>query len=288
VINGGPGDDVATGNEAPDHLNGGDGNDDLDGGSGGDEINGGFGNDIIHSDTGPDRIDAGPGDDQVYVNSGSAVTSVDCGEGNDTIFINPRDKPGGISNDQAIREGRIKNCETITPQAAEVDPTRGITWQGDGTKHGTDKNDKLLGQHGSGQLYGKAGDDILWADAAGGTTAQSRRAKDYVSGGPGKDTIYGGRGSNTLDGGDDDDYIQGNGSRNTISGGGGADQIRVTTNSVTKVDAGAGDDVITAVISNGHATIKCGPGKDTVLVSKFTGNRRRVTVAKDCEVRKKG
>jgi len=42
------------------------------------------------------------------------------------------------------------------------------------------------------------------------------------------------------------------------------------------------------VISNGHATIKCGPGKDTVLVSKFTGNRRRVSVAKDCEIRKKG
>ena len=54
------------------------------------------------------------------------------------------------------------------------------------------------------------------------------------------------------------------------------------------MDAGPGDDVITAVISAGHATIKCGAGRDTVVMSKFAGNRRRVSVAKDCEVRKKG
>jgi Ca2+-binding RTX toxin-like protein len=243
---------------------------------------------MIHSDTGPDRIDAGPGDDQVYVNSGSAVQSADCGEGTDTIYINPRDKAGGMSNQQALREGRIRGCENVVEQVPEADPTRGITWQGNGTKHGTDRNDKLLGGHGDNKLYGNGGDDILWADALGDATAGARRQKDFVSGASGIDTIYGGRGSNTLLGGDGDDYIQGNGRANSIFGGAGNDQIRVTTGSVTRVDAGPGDDVISAVISAGRATVKCGAGRDTVVVSKLRGNRRRTPVAADCEVRRKG
>ncbi len=55
-----------------------------------------------------------------------------------------------------------------------------------------------------------------------------------------------------------------------------------------KVDAGPGDDTITAIISHGSARVKCGAGDDTVTVSSFKGNRRRVTVGGDCEHVKKG
>ena len=34
--------------------------------------------------------------------------------------------------------------------------------------------------------------------------------------------------------------------------------------------------------------MKCGPGNDTVIVSRFKGNAKRVKVAKDCEKKKKG
>jgi hypothetical protein len=34
--------------------------------------------------------------------------------------------------------------------------------------------------------------------------------------------------------------------------------------------------------------VSCGPGEDTVIVSRFKGNRARVKVAADCENRKRG
>ena len=128
-------------------MAGGDGNDLLRGGSGGDDLSGGPGNDTIHSDTGPDRIDAGPGDDDVWVNSGSAVDTVDCGEGVDTIHINPEGAPGGRSNADALREGRIRGCENVIAAAVLADPSVGISWSGAGSKRGTDRNDKLNGNH---------------------------------------------------------------------------------------------------------------------------------------------
>jgi hypothetical protein len=34
--------------------------------------------------------------------------------------------------------------------------------------------------------------------------------------------------------------------------------------------------------------VRCGAGNDTVMVSRFKGNARRVKVGKDCEHKKKG
>jgi Ca2+-binding RTX toxin-like protein len=217
------------------------------------------------------------------------VQSADCGDGNDTIYINPYNRPGGVSNAQALRDGRIRRCETVIEQAPEADPTRGISWSGSGTKHGTDRNDKLLGGHESDRIYGLAGDDVLWADSrhdSGGSAA--KRQKDFVSGDAGDDTIYGGRGRNTLLGGDGNDFIQGNGVSTAVSGGNGNDNIRVTSGGTSKVDAGAGDDVVSAIIGRGSARIACGPGNDTVIVSRFKSNRKRTKVAGDCEHRQAG
>jgi Ca2+-binding RTX toxin-like protein len=283
---GGLGDDTLEGSEAPDNLFGGDGNDTLDGGSGGDEIHGGNGDDTISSDTGPDRIDAGPGDDVIHLNSDppSHVASIDCGDGYDTVYNSPA--PMGRTNRKLL--AKQPNCENVIDLAAERDPTRGVSWQGNGTKHGSERNDRLNGQHGSGKIYGNGGDDVIWGDAAhdsGG--ARALKQKDFLSGGAGDDTIYAGRGTTTALGGDGNDFMQGNGQRAVLSGGPGADTIRVAGKN-TSADGGEGDDTITAIIASGRGSVKCGPGNDTVLVSRFAGNRKRVSVAADCEKKVKG
>ncbi len=86
-------------------------------------------------------------------------------------------------------------------------------------------------------------------------------------------------------GGDGNDYLQGNGVSTQIFGGNGNDQIRLAGKRTT-VDAGPGDDLITAITSSGSGTVKCGPGNDTVMVSRFKGNAKRVKIAKDCEKKK--
>ena len=108
-----------------------------------------------------------------------------------------------------------------------------------------------------------------------------------MSGGFGDDTIYAGRGINTVMGGDGNDFLQGNGRSTRIFGGNGADNIRVAGRR-TVIDAGADDDTIYAITASGTASVKCGPGRDTVIVSRFKGNRKRTKVARDCEVRRKG
>ncbi|HEY6890337.1 MAG TPA: hypothetical protein VI300_21210, partial [Solirubrobacter sp.] len=72
-----------------------------------------------------------------------------------------------------------------------------------------------------------------------------------------------------------------------LNGGPGADTIRVAGRN-TSVDGGDGDDTITAIIASGRASVKCGPGNDTVVISRFKGNRKRVSVAKDCEKKVQG
>ena len=73
--------------------------------------------------------------------------------------------------------------------------------------------------------------------------------------------------------------------RSLISGGAGDDTIKVTSGANTTVDAGDGNDTITAIIARGKATVKCGPGVDTVIESEWPGNRKLVKIASDCEKR---
>ena len=53
------------------------------------------------------------------------------------------------------------------------------------------------------------------------------------------------------------------------------------------MDAGAGDDTVTAIIARGKASVHCGPGVDTVIESTFKGNRKLVTIGSDCEKHKR-
>ena len=46
-------------------------------------------------------------------------------------------------------------------------------------------------------------------------------------------------------------------------------------------------EAVIAIIGTGRARVSCGPGRDSVVVSRFASNRRRVTVARDCEMRRR-
>ncbi len=73
----------------------------------------------------------------------------------------------------------------------------------------------------------------------------------------------------------------------SIRGGNGNDTIKVTSGAKTNVDAGPGDDLVTAIIARGRATVSCGDGVDTVIESRWPGNRKLVKISSDCEKRKR-
>src|SRR6476659_511633 len=64
---------------------------------------------------------------------------------------------------------------------------------------GTERDDTLLGAHGSDVIAGGPGDDIIWGDRL--HTDGGFSASDRLVGGAGDDVIYGGRGRNRMDGG---------------------------------------------------------------------------------------
>jgi len=292
VLRGGFGVDTVNGGAAPDTLFGDEGDDVLTGESAADVLWGGSENDQLSGGTGADTLRGGEGDDTLYANEGGADAVLDCGPGNDTLYIDPYRKPGGISDAQIVREGRATDCETVVELAPELDPTKGSTWQAeafsDASRTGTGRNDTLLGGHGSNRVMGEGGDDVLWGDArhdSGG--ARAKRQTDYVNAGAGNDTVYAGRGSNTILGLDGNDYLQGNGLRNVIRGGNGSDTIRANSAVMTRIDAGADADLVTAIVSSGRVTVDCGPGEDTLQISKYRGNATRVT-HRNCENVKRG
>ena len=234
--------------------------------------------DVIHADSGPDRIRAGAGDDVVFVNTGGAVAAVDCGPGQDTIYVNPRGLPGGSSNAQALRRGRIRGCERVVEAAPAPDPAKGITRISRSSRgadlSGTERADTLLGGPGPDRISGAAGDDVLWGNHV---RAGRSLGVDQIDGGPGADTVYGSRGANAIAGGEGDDHLQGGPGANTIDAGPGNDRVRLRGAGPNRVTAGDGDDLVQAY-SRGAATIDCGPGSDTVTIGF---NRRVRTVG--CE-----
>jgi Ca2+-binding RTX toxin-like protein len=93
----------------------------------------------------------------------------------------------------------------------------------DTTHAGGPENDELLGGHGDDRLYGRGGHDVIWGDHK--ATGNTKRQRDRILSGPGKDWVYASHG------------------RNRIFGGAGDDTIRVWFGRGF-VDCGAGDDDI--------------------------------------------
>jgi hypothetical protein len=86
----------------------------------------------------------------------------------------------------------------------------GTTWinkhDRNATKHGTARNDELLGGHGNDVIYGEGGADVIWGDykASGNTASQH----DTIDSGGGADWIYGSHGRNVIHAGGGNDTVR--------------------------------------------------------------------------------
>jgi hypothetical protein len=100
-------------------------------------------------------------------------------------------------------------------------------------KTGGPDNDELLGHHGSDQLDGAAGKDVLWGDWDPKNNNTSQR--DTLNGGPGNDYIYPSHGTTTVDAGPGNDHVWAFYGGGTIDCGPGHDIARVRTNGAFKL-----------------------------------------------------
>ena len=92
------------------------------------------------------------------------------------------------------------------------------------TSHaGGPKNDELLGGHGDDVIYGRRGHDVIWGDhKARGNT---KRQRDRIHAGAGKDWVYASHGRNTIYGGPGQDTIRVWFGRGFVDCGSGGDDI---------------------------------------------------------------
>jgi len=187
----------------------------------------------------------------------------------------------GFSNARSLREGHLRNCETILETPPTIDPATGVkrmTPDHGGHALGSERNDNLLGSSGPDTIVGLGGDDIIWANRK---PTGASHGIDRVDAGAGDDVVYGASrgGSTVIDGGPGNDYLQGGGvtSWNTIAGGAGDDTVRLVGHGFNRVRAGEGNDIVYAY-SKDRVTIDCGPGDDVVKI----GYNRRVKT-RHCE-----
>ncbi len=165
------------------------------------------GNDVLVGGTGNDLLNGGPGNDEL-----------DGGSGNDRLV-------GGMTGDDTLRGG--DGHDEIFGSLRGVNLIQG--GRGNDFIFGGNLADEIDGGEGTDQIYGLAGDDILFS----GPNA-SRTQPDLVMGLDGDDRISGhsqltvlrgGRGNDTIVGGSGENRIHGEAGNDQLTGGAAADFI---------------------------------------------------------------
>lgn len=178
-IDAGGGNDVVLAGKGFDNVEGGDGNDELHGGASTDELYGGAGNDTYFGDDGWDFMQE---DDNIVSNDvmhgGPGLDGLQGGGGDDKLY--------GEEGDDAFG----------------TDPN---LWGGPGNDlvDGGPGNDSIAGQQGNDTLIGGEGDDFIYAQVD-----ESRRAKDTIHCGPGRDEVTANRRDIIIDDPGNDDVCE--------------------------------------------------------------------------------
>ncbi|MEM8728926.1 MAG: calcium-binding protein [Pseudomonadota bacterium] len=263
AINAKAGEDTVLGKAGDDRINGGDDDDDLSGGQGDDVLIGARGNDLMEGNG---------GDDRMIWNNGDGSDIMNGGNGFDVAEVNGSDSDGDVFSIAVGGDRRVEFARTnFGPFTLDIGTTEALEVNGRGG------DDVITAGEGLGDviqlmLSGNAGDDhITGSDGA-----------DMINGGQGDDTLIGARGNDHIMGRAGDDLMiwnNGDGS-DLMEGGGGYDTVQVNgateagdaftigigedgridfartnlglfaldigSTEVLQVNAGGGDDVITA------------------------------------------
>ncbi len=118
---------------------------------------------------------------------------------------------------------------------------------GQGSFHGTDKNDIIFGSFGDDKIDAKDGDDIVFG----------LFGNDKIAGGLGNDLLFGGWGWDNLQGGDGEDAMFGDAGNDLIAGNKGDDQMY----------GGSGNDLLVWNNGDGSDLIDGGTGYDVQQVN---------------------
>lgn len=266
TVNGGGGNNFATGDsasqfislgEGDDTLLGGDGDDTIGSGTGDDSLDGEGGNDRVFGGLGNDTVIGSAGDDVVYGNQQADVLYGNLGS--DTLF-------GGQDADTLFggRDGDVLYGNVASDSlSGQVGDDTLYAGQGDDLVRGGDGNDRLLGNRHNDTLSGGSGEDAL-SGGADADVLHGGTGDDRLDGGDGDDTLYGGAAGGTigidvLDGGAGNDVLVGGAGVDWIYTGTGRDAVYIEASNgfdvIVDFDAGAGDVVHIAINVNGSGLV---------------------------------
>jgi Ca2+-binding RTX toxin-like protein len=225
-VDGGEGNDFATGGAGPDLLTGGPGDDTSYGYGGNDRMDGGDGDDYLLGYEGDDTLDGGSGSDTLF--GGRYLSEV--ADGNDTLR-------GGDDDDYAAGGGSDDDID------------------------GGEGRDRLVGNTGADRLAGGAGFDIVQLNGPGANSVDFEGDRDDGQAGE-NDLVL----SDVEDAvtGSGDDTLVGDGRPNALFGAGGADTI-TAGGGTDAVTSGSGDDRVFAR-DGVPDRIDCGSGTDSAQV----------------------
>ncbi|WP_193609598.1 calcium-binding protein [Nocardioides lijunqiniae] len=137
------------------------------------------------------------------------------------------------------------------PVVLAVAPADAAVRRGDdraNTLVGTPRGDSMWGYGGADRLRAGGGDDALWGGAG----------KDRLNGGKGEDSLWGGGGNDTIDTGRD-------AREDRAWGGAGKDTIYVFGDD--SAWGGGGNDRIFATYADDDLEVRCGAGKDVLVLN---------------------
>lgn len=216
----------------------------------------GAGRQVIKAGKGKSFTDAGPGNDRIVLHPSSNLNHAYGGLGNDVIigsnghdflYGGPKKNPRG-KTDRDLINGRGGN-DRIFDYSGSVNTLLG----GNGSDHIFSLGNSVS------TLRGGKGSDFLYSNGGRNRAGQI----EMLFGERGNDRLRANRkpvnGPAYFDGGSGDDWVFGTSRDDTI----------IFQSGITKVDAGAGDDLIIAT-STAAATVNGGPGRDRISFAAHT------------------
>ena len=241
------------------------GNDTIYGGAANDTITGGAGDNSLYGD--------GDNDSFMYSVGSNGFDDVVGGAGTDTITATAANTMIGLrslTTVEAITSGGFAGVTISGSTAADTLNFTGVTMTGITRIDGGAGNDTITGPAAAATIAGGAGDDTI-TGGGGNDTFQSSGSGDgfdAITGGAGTDTItataanttIGLRSLTTVEA-----ITSGGFAGVTISGSTAADTLNftgVTLTGITRIDGGAGNDIVTG--SAGNDTLVGGAGNDTL------------------------